>query len=109
MRELPDTLPSIVHKTEHCGFELYVVVTFYNGPKEIFITIAKEGSVLRGMLHIVAMLTSMLLRAGRSWESVKEKLLRGKFDPSDEKHNSIIHAVVDAVDECIRQQERVKQ
>jgi len=101
-RELPDTLPSVIHKTKHCGFELYVTVTFQNGPKEVFVTTAREGSILRGMLHVISMLISVSLRAGITWGRLREKLLRHKFDPYDEKHDSLLHTVADAIDTCIR-------
>jgi ribonucleoside-diphosphate reductase alpha chain len=108
-RELPDTLASVVHKIEHSGFELYITTTFHAGPKEVFVTIAREGSTLRGMLHVISMLISVALRAGVPWSELSEKLRRHKFDPVGLEYESIVHAVAAAVDTCVAFYEKEKQ
>jgi len=107
-RELPDTLESVVHKVEHCGFELYITTTFHDGPKEVFVTIAREGSTLRGMLHVISMLVSVALRAGVPWSELSEKLKRHKFDPIGLEYDSIVCAVAAAVDTCVAFHEKEK-
>src|SRR5262249_3489392 len=75
-RHLPDERQSITHKFSVGGHEGYLTVGMYDdgSPGELFITMAKEGSVVSGLMHVVAEATSIALQYG-----VPLKVLVNKF------------------------------
>ncbi|HWS72202.1 MAG TPA: adenosylcobalamin-dependent ribonucleoside-diphosphate reductase, partial [Thermoanaerobaculia bacterium] len=75
-RKLPDERESITHKFSIGGHEGYITVGKYeNGdPGEIFITMAKEGSTISGLMDSFATMTSLALQHG-----VPLQLLVDKF------------------------------
>jgi len=66
-RRLPDTRHSITHKFSVAGHEGYLTVGLYEDgqPGELFITMAKEGSTVGGLMDVIGTCTSMALQYGR--------------------------------------------
>ncbi|MHC4569873.1 MAG: vitamin B12-dependent ribonucleotide reductase, partial [Planctomycetota bacterium] len=65
-RRLPDTRQSITHKFSVTGHEGYLTVGLYEDgqPGELFITMAKEGSTVGGLMDVIGTCTSMALQYG---------------------------------------------
>ncbi len=92
-----------------CGFELYINVNFYpensNGdikPSEVFLTIAKKGSVINGFVRTFAVLISVMLQYGIPWDVIYGKLEGMKFDPMDAKYASLIDAIAQNVNDIVK-------
>jgi ribonucleoside-diphosphate reductase alpha chain len=85
-RRLPDTRPSITHKFEIGeGHEGYITVGLYpedKKPGEVFITMAKEGSFISGMMDLFGTAVSMALQYGVPLETFVEKFAGSKFEPN---------------------------
>ena len=70
---MPDTRMSLTHKFEIAGHEGYITVGLYEDgqPGELFITMAKEGSTIGGLMDTVGTLTShraaIRRAAARAW------------------------------------------
>jgi ribonucleoside-diphosphate reductase alpha chain len=67
-RKLPDERQSITHKFSIGGHEGYITVGLYEDgtPGEIFITMAKEGSTISGLMDSMAVVTSLSLQIRRT-------------------------------------------
>jgi len=91
-----------------CSFKAYVTVNFYeNGkPSEVFMTISKHGSIIAGFARALAVLLSVLLQYGAPWEVIYGKLSGMKFDPYDEKYNSLVDAFTQTINEIVKEKER---
>src|SRR5664279_4936690 len=65
-RKLPDERKSITHKFSIGGHEGYITVGMYDdgAPGEIFITMAKEGSTISGLMDAFATAVSFNLQYG---------------------------------------------
>lgn len=101
---LPDTRQGITRKCNACGFDIYLTINFYedsHAPCEVFVTVAKEGSTLGGLLKVISILISYSLRLGAPWDEVKQALLHQNFEPRDDENTSIVHAVAVQVDDII--------
>lgn len=110
--KLPDTRSGFTRK-ETCGaYEFYVTVSFYDQgdlsslPGEVFIKIAKEGSVLAGMCDALATTISLALQHGVPWKVLRDKYMHTRFEPSGSNaagihFPSIVHAIACTVDEII--------
>ena len=74
-RRLPDTRTAITHKFDIAGHEGYLTVgLFENGqPGELFITMAKEGSTIGGLMDGLGTLTSLALQYGVPMEALVRK------------------------------------
>ncbi|MBN2506704.1 MAG: vitamin B12-dependent ribonucleotide reductase [Verrucomicrobia bacterium] len=83
-RRLPETRTAITHKFDIAGHEGYLTVgLFENGqPGELFITMAKEGSTIGGLMDSVATLTSMALQYGVPLDALARKFSHQRFEPS---------------------------
>jgi ribonucleoside-diphosphate reductase alpha chain len=81
---LPNTRQSITHKFDISGHEGYLTVGLYEdgNPGELFITMAKEGSMISGLMDAVGVLVSLGLQHGVPLTSIISKLRHTKFDPS---------------------------
>ncbi|KKL96841.1 hypothetical protein LCGC14_1840430 [marine sediment metagenome] len=86
-----------------CGFKLFINVNFYpdGGPSEIFLTIAKKGSIVSGYTRAFAVLISLMLQYGIPWSVIYEKLSKMKFDPMDDKYTSLVDAIAQNVNEIV--------
>ena len=78
---MPETRVALNHKFEIAGHEGYLTVGLYeNGqPGEIFITMAKEGSTIGGLMDTIATLTSIALQYGVPLESLVKKFAYQRF------------------------------
>lgn len=83
-QKLPVTRNSITHKFQVGDTEGYVIVGLYEDkmPGELFITIAKEGSTLSGLMDSFAMMTSMALQYGVPLRVLCDKFSHVRFEPS---------------------------
>lgn len=81
---LPSTRIAVTHKFNVAGHKGYINVGFFeNGkPGEIFITMAKEGSTIGGLMDAVAILTSLGLQNGLELSEICQKLEGQKYQPS---------------------------
>lgn len=101
--KLPETRQGLTKKVTACGMKFYVTVNFFdsNEPAEIFVVIAKNGSVIAGLIDCWCISTSTCLRTNK-WDDLREKFLHQRFDPSDDTNSSLIHAITVTVDELIK-------
>jgi ribonucleoside-diphosphate reductase alpha chain len=81
---LPDTRRSLTHKFDIQGHEGYITVGFFpdGRPGELFITMAKEGSTVGGLMDVIGTLVSMGLQYGVPLEVFVNKFAHGRFEPA---------------------------
>jgi len=81
---LPATRPSITHKFSVGGHEGYLTVGQYEDgqPGELFITMAKEGSTVGGMMDAFATAISLCLQFGVPLADLVKKFTHQRFEPS---------------------------
>jgi len=81
---LPDTRQSITHKFSVAGHEGYLTVGLYEDgqPGEVFITMAKEGSTVGGLMDVIGTCTSMSLQYGVPLITLVDKFRHARFEPS---------------------------
>lgn len=82
-RRLPDERDSITHKFSVGGHEGYITVGIYEdgSPGEIFITQAKEGSFVSGLMDAFATAISMALQYGVPLSVLCNKFTNTRFEP----------------------------
>jgi ribonucleoside-diphosphate reductase alpha chain len=83
-RRLPDERRSITHKFSIGGHEGYMTVGMYDDgtPGELFVTMAKEGSVVSGLMDNFATMISMALQYGVPLQVLADKFSHTRFEPS---------------------------
>jgi ribonucleoside-diphosphate reductase alpha chain len=83
-RRLPETRNAKTHKFELAGHEGYITVGLFEDgqPGELFVTMAKEGSTIGGLMDTIGALTSMALQYGVPLESLVRKFAHQRFEPS---------------------------
>jgi len=83
-RRLPDERRSITHKFSIGGHEGYMTVGMYDDgtPGELFVTMAKEGSVVSGLMDSFATCISMALQYGVPLKVLCDKFSHTRFEPS---------------------------
>ncbi|HWQ28798.1 MAG TPA: hypothetical protein VNN12_07230, partial [Dehalococcoidia bacterium] len=103
-RHLPDERRSITHKFRVGEQEGYVTVGLYDDgtPGEVFVTISKEGSTIRGLMDSVAVLTSVALQYGVPLEDLVRKFKGVHFEPSGLTSNPDIPVASSIVDYIFR-------
>ncbi len=103
-RRLPDTRMAINHKFDVAGHEGYLTVgLFENGqPGELFVTMAKEGSTIGGLMDSVGALTSMSLQYGVPLEALVKKFAHQRFEPSGFTKNPDIRQASSIIDYVFR-------
>lgn len=81
---LPQTRKSITHKFELADHKGYLTVGLYDDgrPGEIFVTMAKQGSTVRGLIDAWSLSMSMNLQYGVSIKDLFGKFRHQKFEPS---------------------------
>jgi ribonucleoside-diphosphate reductase alpha chain len=81
---LPQTRSSITHKFEIGGHEGYLTAGLYDDgkPGEIFVTMHKEGSTIRGLMDAWATSVSLNMQYGASVNDLFVKFLHQKFEPA---------------------------
>ena len=82
--KLQEERASITHKFKVGDHEGYITVGLYpNGePGELFITMAKEGSTVSGLMDSFALAVSIALQHGVSLKLFCEKFAHTRFEPS---------------------------
>lgn len=80
---------SITHKFSIGGHEGYITVGMYPGgePGEIFITMAKEGSTVSGLMDSFALAISIALQHGVPLKLLCDKFAHTRFEPSGWTNN----------------------
>jgi ribonucleoside-diphosphate reductase alpha chain len=83
-RRLTDTRSALTHKFDIAGHEGYLTVGLFEDghPGELFITMAKEGSTIGGLMDAIGTLTSMALQYGVPLEALVKKFAHQRFEPS---------------------------
>jgi len=83
-RRMPSTRRSVTHKFDIAGHEGYLTVGLYDDstPGELFITMAKEGSTVGGLMDAFGTAISMCLQYGVPVKSLVEKFAHTRFEPS---------------------------
>ena len=103
-RRLPATRTSLTHKFSIEGHEGYITAGCYEDgtPGEIFVTMAKEGSTLSGMLDAFATSISLTLQYGVPLRDMVNKFSHMRFEPSGRTENSEIPVAQSIVDYIFR-------
>jgi ribonucleoside-diphosphate reductase alpha chain len=83
-RKLPDERTSITHKFSIGGHEGYLTVGLYEdgSPGELFVTMAKEGSTISGLMDSFATAISYALQYGVPLKFFVDKFSHVRFEPS---------------------------
>ncbi len=99
-RRLPDTRHSITHKFSVTGHEGYLTVGLYEDaqPGELFITMAKEGSTVGGLMNVIGTCTSMALQYGVPLITLVDKFRHARFEPSGMTSNRDIPFAKSVID-----------
>jgi ribonucleoside-diphosphate reductase alpha chain len=81
---LPSERQSITHKFSIGGHEGYITVGMFEdgSPGEIFITMAKEGSTISGLMDSMAVAISLTLQYGVPLKFLVDKFAHVRFEPS---------------------------
>ncbi|HXY49697.1 MAG TPA: vitamin B12-dependent ribonucleotide reductase [Terriglobales bacterium] len=87
--KLQEERASITHKFNIGGHEGYITVGLYpdGQPGEIFITMAKEGSTVSGLMDSFALAVSIALQHGVPLKLFCEKFSHTRFEPSGWSNN----------------------
>ncbi len=104
-KRLPDERPSLAHKFCVAGHEGYLHVGLYpdnHMPGEIFITMAKEGSTISGLMDAFATAISIALQYGVPLEDVCAKFSHMRFEPSGFTNNRQIPIAKSILDYIFR-------
>jgi ribonucleoside-diphosphate reductase alpha chain len=103
-RRLPDTRHSLTHKFSVGGHEGYLTVGLYEDgkPGEVFITMAKEGSTVGGLMDSLGTAISMGLQYGVPLEAYVNKFSHMRFEPMGYTKNPDIKIAKSVVDYIVR-------
>jgi ribonucleoside-diphosphate reductase alpha chain len=103
-RRLPDTRTAVTHKFDIAGHEGYFHVGLFEDgqPGELFITMAKEGSTIGGLMDSIGTLTSMALQYGVPLEALVKKFAHQRFEPSGFTKNPEIRNASSIIDYVFR-------
>jgi ribonucleoside-diphosphate reductase alpha chain len=87
--KLQEERASITHKFNVGGHEGYITVGLYpdGSPGELFITMAKEGSTVSGLMDSFALAVSIALQHGVPLKLFCEKFSHTRFEPSGWTNN----------------------
>ena len=102
--KLPDERRAITHKFSVAGHEGYITVGLYEDgtPGEIFLTMAKEGSTISGLMDAFATAISLTLQYGVPLEALVEKFSHMRFEPAGYTKNPEIPIAKSLVDYIFR-------
>jgi ribonucleoside-diphosphate reductase alpha chain len=104
-RRLSDTRTALTHKFDIAGHEGYLTVGLFKPdgqPGELFITMAKEGSTIGGLMDAIGTLTSMALQYGVPLEALVRKFAHQRFEPSGFTKNPEIRNAASITDYVFR-------
>jgi ribonucleoside-diphosphate reductase alpha chain len=101
---LPDERPSTTHKFSVGSHEGYLTVGLYpdGQPGEIFVTMAKEGSTVSGLISSFAQAISIGLQYGVPLKVFCEKFSFTRFEPSGWTGNPAIPQATSVMDYIFR-------
>jgi ribonucleoside-diphosphate reductase alpha chain len=101
---LEDTRKSITHKFSVAGHEGYITVGLYpdGRPGELFITMAKEGSTIGGLMDAFGTAVSMSLQYGVPLEDYVRKFSHMRFEPQGYTKNPDIRIAKSLIDYIFR-------
>ncbi len=101
---LPDTRHSVTHKFNVGGHEGYINVGLYpdGRPGEVFITMAKEGSTVGGLMDSFGTAISISLQYGVPLEVLVNKFSHTRFEPMGHTTNPEIRIAKSVVDYIFR-------
>ncbi len=101
---LPDTRQSVTHKFNVSGHEGYITVGLYPDGRvgELFITMAKEGSTIGGLMDCFGTAISMSLQYGVPLKVYIEKFSHTRFEPLGHTKNPDIPVAKSLVDYIFR-------
>ncbi|HEX8818031.1 MAG TPA: vitamin B12-dependent ribonucleotide reductase [Terriglobales bacterium] len=102
--KLKDERMSVTHKFNVGGHEGYITVGLYpsGDPGEIFITMAKEGSTVSGLMDSFSCAISLALQHGVPLKMLCEKFAHTRFEPSGWSGNPDIGMAKSIVDYIFR-------
>ena len=103
-RRLPDERAAFTHKFNVAGHEGYLTVGLYEDgtPGELFVTMAKEGSTISGLMDAFATQTSYALQFGVPLKFMVDKFSHMRFEPSGFTKNKEIPIAKSIVDYIFR-------
>ncbi|UCE04449.1 MAG: vitamin B12-dependent ribonucleotide reductase, partial [bacterium] len=103
-RRLPDERPAITHKFSIAGHEGYLTVGMFEDgkPGEIFIVMAKEGSIVSGLMDAFATAISMTLQYGVPLKVLVDKFNHTRFEPAGFTGNKEIPIAKSVLDYIFR-------
>src|SRR5213082_824606 len=103
-RKLPDERKAVTHKFDIAGHEGYLTVGLYEDgqPGELFVTMAKEGSTISGLMDAIGTLTSMAFQYGVPLEALVRKFAHQRFEPSGFTKNPEIRNAASITDYVFR-------
>ena len=103
-RHLPDERRALTHHFSIAGQEGYLTVGVYEDglPGEIFITMAKQGSTISGLMDAFATVVSLALQHGVPLSVLCEKLSHMRFEPSGWSGNPKIGYAKSLMDYVVR-------
>ncbi len=103
-RRMPETRMAITHKFDIAGHEGYLHVGLFEdgSPGELFITMAKEGSTIGGLMDSIGTLTSMALQYGVPMDTLVRKFAHQRFEPSGLTKNPDIRFAASITDYVFR-------
>jgi ribonucleoside-diphosphate reductase alpha chain len=103
-RRLADTRSSLTHKFNVAGHEGYLIVGLYEDgtPGELFITMAKEGSTIGGLMDSLGTAISVALQYGVPVSSLVTKFAHQRFEPMGMTTNKEIPFAKSLVDYIFR-------
>ncbi len=103
-RRLPETRHSLTHKFSVGGHEGYITVGLFEdgAPGELFITMAKEGSTIGGLMDVIGTETSLALQYGVPLQALVDKFSHARFEPSGWTPNPDIPMAKSVVDYIFR-------
>ncbi|HMB92206.1 MAG TPA: hypothetical protein VKP65_15245, partial [Rhodothermales bacterium] len=104
-KRLPDERPSLTHKFSIAGHEGYLHIGLYPDthlPGEIFITMAKQGSTISGLMDAFATSISIAFQYGVPLEDLCNKFSYMRFEPSGFTNNKQIPIAKSIMDYIFR-------
>ena len=103
-RRLLDDRKAMIHKFSIGGLEGYLTVGLFDDgtPGELFCTISKAGSLIRGLTDALCVMVSLALQYGVPLENLADKFTGWKFDPSGYTMNKEIPVAQSIVDYMFR-------
>ncbi len=104
-RRLPDEREALTHKFSVAGHEGYLTVGLYpdtRQPGEIFVVMAKQGSVVSGLMDAFATAISLSLQFGVPLEVLVKKYSHMRFEPAGYTNNKQIPIAKSIIDYIFR-------